>query len=218
MDLAAFLDWAALRPMTELEYEKMARGPVLPIAGEFVWGSTNMTAATTISNGDENGAELITNASANANYNNTTLSGGDTVNGDDYKKGPLRVGVFATADTTRETSGAGYYGVMELSGNLKEQVATIGNATGRNFLGSHGDGFLTALSGYEGNANNADWPGIDGVASRGITGATGAGFKGGSWEDEEARLKISDRNEVAKISTQALKTVGGRGVRTYDGN
>ena len=39
MDLAAYLDWAALRPMTELEFEKICRGPNPPIAGEYVWGT-----------------------------------------------------------------------------------------------------------------------------------------------------------------------------------
>ncbi|HPN87892.1 MAG TPA: hypothetical protein PLH56_00955 [Candidatus Omnitrophota bacterium] len=218
MDLAAFLDWAALRPMTELEYEKIARGPVLPVLGEFAWGTNNITTATTISNGDENGAEVIVNELANAHYGNSSLSGGDTANGNDYKKGPLRVGIFATTDSTREKAGAGYYGVMELSGNLKEQIVTIGNASGRNFAGSHGNGQLTIVPGYEGNADNSDWPGIDGVVSRGVTSATGSGFKGGSWEDAASRLRISDRSEAAKISTQSFNNVGGRGVRTYDGN
>jgi hypothetical protein len=43
MDLAAFLDWSALRPMSELEYEKTARGSILPVAGEFAWGTTTIT-------------------------------------------------------------------------------------------------------------------------------------------------------------------------------
>ncbi len=45
MDLAAFLDWDALRPMTELEFEKMSRGPLLPNAGEYIWGNQTITAA-----------------------------------------------------------------------------------------------------------------------------------------------------------------------------
>ncbi|MEY3442961.1 MAG: hypothetical protein RLZZ519_1242, partial [Bacteroidota bacterium] len=34
-DLAAYLDWAALRPLTELEFEKACRGDRAPEAGEF---------------------------------------------------------------------------------------------------------------------------------------------------------------------------------------
>jgi len=38
LDLSAFLDWAALRPMTELEFEKAARGPDQTSGVLYVWG------------------------------------------------------------------------------------------------------------------------------------------------------------------------------------
>lgn len=38
-DGLAFADWAGLRPMTELEFTKAARGPGTPIPYEFVWGT-----------------------------------------------------------------------------------------------------------------------------------------------------------------------------------
>lgn len=220
MDLVAFLDWNALRPMTELEFEKVARGPVLSVEGEFAWGSAAITAAGAISVGVEDGSETITTASANTHYNNITLSGGDTPTGVDYATGPLRGGIFASSSSTREQAGAGYYGVMDLSGNLSERTITIGNLSGRNFTGTHGDGVLSLDSGYEGNATNADWPGIDATSSRGVTGADGSGFRGGSWLDQSSgnRLRVSDRNDAAKISTSAFNYSGGRGVRTYDGN
>jgi len=220
MDLSAFLDWAALRPMTELEFEKMARGPVLAEAGEFAWGTTNIIAATTISGSAEEGTEATTNLGANARYNNLTLTGGDANGTPEYSQGPLRLGIFATSSTTRETSGAGYYGVMELSGNQREGGVTIGNATGRGFTGSHGDGVLSIEAGYEGNADETDWPGIDGIAGRGVTGAAGSGFRGGAWDDQlsGARLRISDRYDAANASTAAYNNAGGRGVRTYEGN
>ena len=60
MDLAAFLDWDALRPMTELEFEKMSRGPLVANAGEYIWGNQTITAATTISGTTEDGTETIT--------------------------------------------------------------------------------------------------------------------------------------------------------------
>ncbi len=218
MDLVAFLDWNALRPLTELEFEKAARGPVLPINGEFAWGSTDITAATAISGSDEDGTETISTTDANAHYNDTTLSGGDTAQGADYQKGPLRVGILSTDLTTRTTAGAGYYGILDLSGNLKEFAVTIGNASGRNFTGIHGDGTLSTDSGYEGNATASAWPGLDTVNTRGVTGAEGSGLRGGSWNDSADRLKISDRFEAALTTAQALNTYGGRGARTYDGN
>ena len=40
-DLAAYLDWACLRPMTELEFEKICRGTAPRVAGEYPWGTTD---------------------------------------------------------------------------------------------------------------------------------------------------------------------------------
>lgn len=40
-DGLAFTDWACLRPITELEYTKAARGPRPPSPFEFVWGTDN---------------------------------------------------------------------------------------------------------------------------------------------------------------------------------
>jgi formylglycine-generating enzyme required for sulfatase activity len=216
-DLVAFFDWAALRPMTELEFEKMSRGPLVPVSGEFVWGSTEIAQATTLSGSDEDGSETITDSGVNAHYNNAALSGGDSGNGADYQKGALRSGIFAEVSSTREQAGAGYYGVMDLSGNLRERVVTVGNATGRSFVGSHGDGVLSTDSGYEGNANQTDWPGIDAITTRGVTGALGSGFKGGGWDEAADRLRISDRGQAATTDTSAYSNAGGRGVRTYDG-
>ena len=42
-DLCAYADWAALRPMTELEYEKACRGPNNPVLGEYAWGNTSIS-------------------------------------------------------------------------------------------------------------------------------------------------------------------------------
>jgi hypothetical protein len=210
------LDWAALRPMTELEFEKLSRGPGLPLKGEYAWGSTDITPATNIS-GPEDGTETITDPNANANYGNTTLNGGDSSQGPQSQIGPLRVGIFASTSTNRITAGATYYGVLDISGNLKERVVTIGNASGLAFDGQNGNGLLTSAVGFEGNANMAHWPGLDGTAGNGVTGAAGSGFRGGSWSDSSGLLNVSDRSEAALTSTQATGSFGGRGVRTYDG-
>ena len=190
-DLAAFLDWAALRPMTELEYEKAARGPstALPIANEYPWGNANSYApATTIYNVD------AANASVNqGNNNNAAVTMG-------Y---PFRVGIFATGSATRITSGAGYYGNFDLAGNVAEMTVTIGTPEGRIFQGSHGDGFLTSA----GQAENLDWP---------SSSALGAGNRGGSFATSASRLYISDRFTACSSSAVVNRTSsnGGRGVRT----
>lgn len=112
-DGLAYADWAALRPVTELEYEKAARGPGAPIPGEFVWGTANYDRLERYVSAD---AELtMTNA-----WDESRLT-----------------------DDTRPVFGASYYWVMDLSGSVWEKVITIGNPVGRQFTGSHGDGILS---------------------------------------------------------------------------
>jgi len=194
-DLTAYADWAGLRPMTELEFEKAARGPNSAIANEYAWGNaTTPTAAAAIS-GTENGTETITTSGANCNYNGVTFSGGDA------GQGPLRCGIFATGSSTRASSGSGYYGNMELSGSLWERCVTVGNATGRAFTGLHGDGALDTT----GNANVSLWPG---------TNATGTGFRGGSWYADASYARVSDRSSAAYTSALRSTTYGARLART----
>lgn len=50
VDIFSYLDWAAMRPMTELEYEKAARGPASPVANEFAWGNLQIGNVTSIIN------------------------------------------------------------------------------------------------------------------------------------------------------------------------
>jgi hypothetical protein len=118
----------------------------------------------------------------------------------------MRVGVFATGSSTRALAGAGYYGMMELSGNLWERPVTVGNATGRVFTGVHGNGTLSA----NGRANETGWPGLAGGE---VTGATGAGFRGGGWNYFAIYLRLSDRFDAALTFTNRFVNYGGRGVR-----
>ncbi len=188
-DLAAYLDWAGLRPMSELEFEKAGRGPYRAVSGEFAWGSSLITGATSISNaGKSNEAP---GAAANCVYNN---SGG--------VQGPMRVGAMAHGDATRIESGAGYYGVMDLTGNLWERPVTVGNATGRGFNGAkHGNGMLT----LSGDADVTSWPG---------TNTVGAGFRGGNWYDGASHARLSGRALAASTTTDRSHNRGGRGVRS----
>ena len=190
-DLTAYLDWAGLRPMSELEYEKSARGTVTPVNAEYAWGSTAGTNATGISNPGI-GTEVASNSGANVNWNSGV-------------SGPLRVGSFASLNygiTSRETAGGGYYGALELSGNVWERVVTVANADGRAFTGVHGDGAVDA----NGRANESNWPAP--------TTASGAGLRGGSWNTAATTARVSDRSSAATIDATRAAGYGGRGVRT----
>ena len=106
-DGAAFADWAALRPLTELEYEKACRGPKDPVKNEYAWGSANIHKLVyKLINEDsiKERIEIIENViGGNAAYNET--------NG---YKGPYRCGIFMldSEDYSREQTGASYYRIM----------------------------------------------------------------------------------------------------------
>jgi formylglycine-generating enzyme required for sulfatase activity len=188
-DVAACLDWSALRPMTELEYEKAARGDISPVANEYAWGSTSATGATGISNSALSN-ETPSNSTANSCYNNAP-----------GVQGPLRVGCFGQGINTRSSTGSGYYGIMELSGNLFERTVSVGNTQGRDFTGLHGDGVLDAF----GDANVNHWPGSS---------ALGMGFRGGSWREPDVLMRISDRFYANNANGDRSGDYGGRGCRT----
>ncbi len=204
-DVAAYAAWAGLRPMTELEYEKSARGKdIVPVADEFSWGSASYTAP---SAGDiypdatEDGSEVI-NSTANINRNSLSWNSGDgRISGIAASQGgPLRGGIFAATASNRISAGAGYYGNMELSGNLAEPVVTLGRPEGRQFLASEGSGELTSISGYEGYASNIDWPGVDiSNPNRGVIGTVGVGYRGGDFQSSNIRaFQLSSRTFAAK--------------------
>jgi formylglycine-generating enzyme required for sulfatase activity len=195
LDGCAYVDWAGLRPMTELEYEKACRGDQAAVSGEYAWGSASITGATSISFSGANNE--TSNAGANCAYNN---AGG--------VQGPLRVGAFAGGATTRAQAGATYYGIMEMSGNLWERAVTIGHATGRNFTGLNGNGQLSP----NGHANQSLWPGISGSE---VTGATGSGLRGGIWTFAATSARVSDRNYAAFTNAGRYSSYGFRGVRVF---
>jgi len=198
-DVAAYADWAALRPFTELEYEKACRGP----AGlseitvyEYAWGTTDSTEADTLVNSGEANEGVSETGDGLCNY------------GRDVNDAALRCGFAATASTNRVQSGAGYYGNMELAGNLWEKVACIpGSETGGDlstFEGTHGDGNLDS----NGDADNSDWPGTDGL---------GSGYRGGgfNYEVDDKHFGISDRYyAVWDNGNTTASDEGGRCART----
>ena len=208
-DLLSYLDWAALRPMTELEFEKACRGPLSAIALEQAWGSAATSDILEVDSvsGATAGVEIsIDNPVANCHINVSTYSinGGQfTTGGGTYaNRGPVAVGIFARTSNTRLGTGATYYGVMEMSGNVWEQcISTMTNYPSNNpspYTGEWGDGDLT-----NGIYDVVNWP-------------TSGYFikKGGSYYDSKERSQVSDRNQRANTNYTARGyTTGGRGCR-----
>jgi hypothetical protein len=214
-DIAAWLDWACLMPMTEIQYERICRGhsdayeTTQSILGEYAWGNTTINAAAgTIANPFA-ATEIVSNSSAvlgNANYN--ALAAG----------GPLRNGVFATATSNRVTSGASFFGVMDMSGNLTEATVTFGNAAGRSFCKNtylFGNGQLST----NGNADVPTWPGTSSANNLESTVGeciynSGTKNRGGDFSGGNNYLKISDRSDI-QVLTFRVSYQGGRGVYTF---
>lgn len=196
-DILAYLDWSALRPMTELQYQKAARGfgPLVP--DEYAWGTTTIQNGLQFT-GAENGTEFFVNSLANTSYNDVIYIGGDA------GRGPARCGIFALpSNTTREQSGAGYYGVMELSGNVYEFCVNVSSFTdintgSVNFVGGLGDGYLDAA----GLWNVLDWP----------TAGNGSAQIGGSFYSNNSFHRTSSRNYFLANGNR-YQDSGGRGIR-----
>lgn len=202
-DMMAYLDWVALRPITELEFEKACRGPLAPVNGEYAWGSTsnNIQSSITLS-GTENGTETVTSpVGLNGVSNSPTVSQGDG------GSGFVRVGITATSSTvSKYASGASYYGVMNMSDHAHEVVVTLGNVAGRSYRGDHGNGNLLA----NGNADVPFWPGANGNTSvttanvavnspTGCSGWAGLGYK-------NATTNVSQRSNIVTASTSRTGT------------
>jgi hypothetical protein len=206
--------------MTELEFEKAARGKdISPVVDELAWGDASYhvpaVGEITPASADEDGTEAVVDGASNLNRNSLGWTSGDGRAGgpSDNQKGPLRVGIFAESSSNRNTSGAGYYGNLELSGNLAEPVVTVGRSQGRQFLGTNGDGELSTVSGYEGNATNADWPGINNNVVYGADGTIGIGYRGGDYASGSIRhFQLSSR-------TYSVKDADSQGYfQRYDAN
>jgi len=215
-DGLAYADWAGLRPMTELEYEKICRGSETADT-DYAWGSTTISGLETDpGNRVQNDGlpnESSTSSSDNCHYNNKLAW---NTGGGPY--GPVRCGFFAESGTSRETSGASYYGVMEMSGNLWERCITVAkycwnNSTWNNetgagsFDGLHGNGSLSAT----GFADVSNWPSP--TVTSGYT-AYGSSFRGASWNNSATSLRVSYRSSAANPNAHRFSNYGFRAVRT----
>ncbi len=191
-DMIAYCSWSGLRPMSELEYEKACRRfyPQVPDKGEYAWNTnTGINALNGLGDlaylGDER--EVANNISRNVNSGTT-----NNING------PVRCGMFGTSATNQSQSGATYWGVMEMSGNLKELCANV-NYTN-----------LDGSSSGTGVYNPAYWS----------TAVGSYGVRGGGFNSTDDLLRTSDRTEAMNYFssiTQRDSTVGFRLVRTLSG-
>lgn len=200
LDLTSYLDWTGLRPMTDFEYEKACRGTLNPIAFEYPWGNTSLTQAF--------------NQPANfGSFQERANHAGEGIclyQWNDENRAPYRPGIFATQITTRSQSGSTYYGIMEMGGNVSEQV--VGGGSGydySNFTTANGDGAL----GADGNANTEGWP-------RGIGANQGNYMKGGDYTGNGSYpsiIQVSDRQYYVgnTINNGQNNGTGGRGVRSF---
>jgi len=220
-DGRAYSDWSCLRPMTELEFEKACRGPVNPVPLEYAWGTASVTSNKYVLDNSGAANENITaatysttagNAGWGATINSSALFGA-------FVNGPVRVGIFAgnPLNTSRITSGASYYGIMELSGNLLELCVSLGMSStnppppstpaagiGRNFTGLHGNGSISAV----GEGDVANWPATT------PAGGTGIIFRGGAWNNFDNFMRTSDRNQAYGTNPISLAHSGYRAVRS----
>ena len=175
-DMMAYADWCGLRPMTELEFEKMSRRPFPEPAlrGEYAWNTNDRFSAATdfVSGTAGKKSEQLTNGNVNA---------------ENKLKGPVRSGAFAKGNGNSQVdAGASFWGVMDLSGNLAEIYYNV-NTEGRAFCGilntQHGDGKIN--TGGSADVSNRYWP----VEPKAFA------LRGGSFKDNRDRTRISDREK-----------------------
>jgi formylglycine-generating enzyme required for sulfatase activity len=208
---AAFADWAALRPMTELEFEKACRGFDTPVLNEYAWGNANVDLSNdlTLINID------LANEGIDLGYDNSGTNGNCWVRtGAQTMPNLGRVGIFAAnpLNANRITSGATVWGIMEMSGMAWERAVSVGHAEGRKFTGLHGDGNISP-SGY---ADVSNWPGS--FSGSTVESNVGVGYRGGGLAYPNPSLdhnaRVSNRRLASGYWNTVINDDGARFVRS----
>jgi len=120
-DCRAYTSWCGLRPLTEMELEKAARGGGTSNTNVYPWGATAPSTSTYT-------FDSVTISMHYACYNNTS-------------GGPTDVGHYLSGDTARTDAetGASVYGVTDLAGNNWEHLINCAHLS----VPSDGNGTLT---------------------------------------------------------------------------
>jgi formylglycine-generating enzyme required for sulfatase activity len=181
----AYLDWAALRPMTEFEYEKACRGTVMPVIGEYAWGSTWINSV---------GSGSRVNPRTPQEVMNSAPLGAVNL----YNQVSYRAGIFATAVSDRDHSGATYYGILDMTGNMFERAIGGWHHDYSTFTTANGDGNISNIARH----NQAGW-------SYGQYSVRGAGCV------HNVSVQVSSRDWAANGTSDFGNAMGGRGVRSY---
>ena len=125
-----FMEWAALRPMTEFEYEKACRGPLAPINGEKAWGTVDIAQF------------QYTNANWGCSTDAQTVFALGLCN---YQTGRVyRAGSAASSITDRVHAGATYYGILDMSGSTYERCVGGWGYDYSTFTTANGDGNINS--------------------------------------------------------------------------
>ncbi len=187
--MLTYFDWCGLRPMTEFEFEKVCRGVKTPWINEYAWGNTTYVQLTGETGVAGSGAETPSPTNANLHFSTAVA-------------GPVRAGLFAGDSSNRVDAGAGYYGNMEMSGNLRELAVGINRSEGRSFTDVYGDG----------NEYTAQpWPSPN--SGRAYLGRGGGVSDNGTYL---GRSRTSDRSysDASSMYSGQSYDRGARGVRT----
>jgi hypothetical protein len=127
--LLSYADWAGLRPMNFLEFNKASYGPLLPTFVDIL-----------------NSVGTLRGYPA---WNSSVRPNNFTVNFTQNQP-PNDVGYSANNASTRSEAGASYYGLMDLTGNAYEPVVKVNSFT---FDGQNGNGVLLST----GNSDVSNW-------------------------------------------------------------